>query len=197
MRLRRGVASLSTLAAFWIASAAAAQGSDSALFHRGQWGVNFLIGSGFASAGALHFRSPTRATLLDLSGDYSHTSNTAATPALRTSNANATLSLGTRAYHRVDPHIWRWTTLGVSFVYNRQSVTQGSLAGTVRGVGAGVFGNLGGTWLVTPHLGLGAQWQGDLTYTHNGASGPLIGSGTTDNVTIDLARVALTGQLYF
>jgi len=182
------------VAAFLLAPAAVAQVPDAALFHRGQWGVDFRVGSGFTGAGALHFTSPTRATLLDLSSAYSHAANTAASPALRASNVNATLSLGTRAYHSVDPHIYRWTTLGLSFAYSRQSATQGTVTQRVQGIGTGVFANLGATWLVTPHLGLGAQWQADLTYTHNSASAA---AGTSDVVTVGLARVALTGQLYF
>ncbi len=194
MRSLRFLASLSplfSLAAFLPAPPLAAQVPDSVLFHPGQWGVDFRIGSGFAGAGALHFTSPTHATFLDLSGGYNHTSNTAA--ALRISNLTGALSLGRRAYHRVDPHIYRWTTAGFTFVYNRQSSTQDTVRQTTRGVGAGVFVNVGGTWLVTPHLGLGAQWQADLTYTHNRTSPRT----TSDIVTVGLARVALTGQFYF
>ena len=110
LRFLASLAPLLSLAAFLPASALAAQVPDSVLFHPGQWGVDFRIGSGFAGAGALHFTSPTHATFLDLSGGYKHTSNTAA--ALRISNLTGALSLGRRAYHRVDPHIYRWTTSG-------------------------------------------------------------------------------------
>jgi hypothetical protein len=135
--------------------------------------------------------------LIDLNGAYSHISNTSTTtPAVRVSNVNAALSLGRRAYHLLDPHVFRWTTLGLSFVYDRQSSTQGGVTQTGQGLGAGVFANLGATWLVTPHLGLGAQWQVDVTYTHGKVSSPA-GSGKTDFVAVDLARVALTGQFYF
>jgi hypothetical protein len=197
MRSLRSLALLAppfSLAAFLPAPPLVAQVPDSGLFHPGQWGVDFRIGSGFAGAGALHFTSPTHATLLDLSGGYNHTSNTAASAAgLRTSNVSGVLSLGRRAYHRVDPHVHRWTTFGFSFLYNRQSSTQGTVTQTSRGVGTGVFVNIGGMWLVTPHLGLGGQWQVDLTYTHNGTSART----TSDVVTVGLARVALTGQFYF
>ena len=186
------------LAFFLLAPALAAQVPDSALFHKGQWGVDFRVGSGFAGVGALHFTSPTHATLLDLSGGYSHVSNTTS-PAFRASIANASLSLGSRAYHLIDPHVYRWTTIGLSFLYNRQSVTQGTATQTIKGYGAGVFVNLGGTWLVTPHLGLGAQWQADVAYSHNSTSAPFPNPspGTSDVVTVELARVALTGQFYF
>ena len=91
------------LAFFLLAPALAAQVPDSALFHKGQWGVDFRVGSGFAGVGALHFTSPTHAMLLDLNGGYSHGSTTVS-PASHGNSVNAALSLGTRAYHRLDPH---------------------------------------------------------------------------------------------
>jgi hypothetical protein len=192
------LAPTSFLASFLLAPALAGQVPDSALFHKGQWGVDFRVGSGFAGVGALHFTSPTHAMLLDLSGGYSHGSTTAS-PASHGNSVDASLSLGTRAYHQLDPHVYRWTTLGLSFIYERHSATQGTVTQTIKGYGAGVFVNLGGTWLVTPHLGLGAQWQVDLTYSHSSASAPFPNPspGTTDIVTVQLARVALTGQFYF
>jgi hypothetical protein len=133
--------------------------------------------------------------LLDLSGGYSHTANQSRfnSTSVRSSNIAAALSLGRRSYHRVDPHLYRWTTLGLSFLYNRQSSTQDTVTQIARGIGAGAFVNLGGTWLVSPHLGLGAQWQVDLTYTHNSGSTPT----PTNTVSAGLGRVALTGQFYF
>ena len=188
-------APLSSLPVLLLSPALAAQVPDAAPFHKGQWGVDFRVGSGFAGAGALHFTSPTRAMLIDLSGGYSHGSITIA-PAAHGSDLNASLSLGTRGYHAMDPHVYRWTTLGVSFIYDRQSATQSGVTQTNQGLGAGVFANLGGTWLVTPHLGLGAQWQVELSYIHNKTTSP-VSPGTVDIVSLQLARVALTGQFYF
>jgi hypothetical protein len=201
MRSHRRVAllaPLTSLAFFSLAPALAAQARDSMPFHKGQWGVDFRVGSGFAGVGALHFTSPTRAMLIDVSGAYSHISNTSTTPTppVRGSNVNAALSLGRRAYHLLDPHVYRWTTLGLSFNYDRQSTTQGGVTQTGQGLGAGVFANLGATWLVTPHLGLGAQWQVDVTYSHGKVTSS-VGTGKFDFVALELARVALTGQFYF
>lgn len=198
MRPRRFLALFAPLtgfAAFLLTPALAAQSPDSTPFHKSQWGVDFRVGNGFAGVGALHFRSPTRATLIDLSGGYSHGSTT--NPAIHGNAVDASFSIGTRGYHLVDRHVYRWTTLGLSFLYNRQSSTQGAVTQTTEGIGAGVFANLGGTWLVTPHLGLGAQWQVDLTYIHGSATSPISGSARSDTVTLELARVALTGQFYF
>jgi len=190
MRLR--LASLSPLACL-LAFPLTSQVADTARFHRGQWGVDFQIWGGFAGAGAIHFTSPTRAVVFDLTGQYSHAS---AAMFGQYNTVNTTLSLGTRAYRYVEAHVARWTTFGLSLLYGYQHSTQGTSSEASEGVGGGLFANLGATWLVTPHLGLGAQWQVNVTYMHNSDSSSL-GSGSSDMVTVALARVALTGQLYF
>jgi hypothetical protein len=153
MRLR--VASLPLLACL-PASPLTSQVADTALFHRAQWGVDFQFGGGFAGAGAIYFTSPTRAVVFDLTGQYNHSS---ASGGGQYNTANTTLGVGTRAYHYVAANVARWTTFGVSFLYTDQHSTQDSSSSVSRGVGGGLFANLGATWLVTPHLGLGAQWQ--------------------------------------
>ena len=182
------------LVGFLPATSLVAQNPDSMAVRAGRWGVDFRIGNGFAGAGALHFTSPTRATLLDVTSAYNHTANTTpGGPTLLASSIGAALSLGRRTYTRVDPRVYRWTTLGLSVAYSRQRIKQGATTQINRGVGTGVFANVGAMWLVTPHLGLGAQWQVDLTYTHAGGSS----GNTSDAVTLGLARVALTGQFFF
>lgn len=53
-----------------------AQGADSAMFHRGQWGADSIIGNGFFGAGALRFTSPDHAWLVDVGANYQNTSGT-------------------------------------------------------------------------------------------------------------------------
>lgn len=184
------------IAAATFSSAAAAQVPDSTPFHRGQWGVDFGIGAGFAAVGALHFSSPTHAMVLNLTSVFGHGSSAiGGPPAIITSNINAGGSVGTRAYHAMDARAYRWTTLGVSMAYNWQTTTLSGVSQKLQGIGAGVFGNLGAAWLVTPHLGLGAQWQVTVSYTHTTRSGT--GSGTSNAVSVGLGQVSLTGQLYF
>jgi hypothetical protein len=79
--------------------------------------------------------------------------------------------------------------------YNRQTTTVSGITQKLQGIGAGLFGNLGAAWLVTPHLGLGAQWQVSVTYTHTSLSGT--GTGKSDAVSLGLGQVSLTGQFYF
>jgi hypothetical protein len=196
MQARHLIAPCWALVTALAARTASAQTSDSVAFHRGQFGADFLIGGGFAAAGALHFTSSTRALLLDVNATYRHASEHLGSTAVTGNSADAGVRLGTRAYHWLDHHLYRWTTLGVSVSYNWQTSTQDTISQTTQGIGGGVFANIGATWLVTPHLGIGAQWEADLTYNHSSGSASS-GTPTADFVSLSLARIALVGQLYF
>jgi hypothetical protein len=196
MRPRRVVAVLHAALASMAIHAAGAQALDSVPFHRGQWGANFLIGPGFSGAGVLRFTSPTRAQLLDASATYSHASNQAGTNVSEGNSVSGSLRLGIRTYRPLDLHLYRWTTLGISLNYNWQRSTQDTLSQSTRGVGAGVFANIGASWLITPHIGVGALWEASLSYSHNKGGG-YAGSETSEGVNLSLARVVLAGQLYF
>jgi hypothetical protein len=194
--MRSRLASLSYLACL-LSPALSGQVPDTTPFHRSQWGVDFQIGGGFASAGAIHFTSSTRALAFDITGQYRYSSATETTAGSAHGDAvNTTVSLGSRSYHAMGAHVVRWTTLGLSVLYSYQQSTQDSVTAKDEGVGGGVFANLGATWLVTPHLGLGAQWQANATYTHYATTGPY-GSGSSNAVTVGFARITLTGQIFF
>jgi hypothetical protein len=189
MNIRHVMAPLAVTAASLLAGPADGQTPDSVPFHAGQWGAEFQIGSGFFGAGALHFTSPTHAWLLDFSAGYDHTSSSL-TPS--TSNSVLGLDLGTRAYGSFGPRLERLITLGVVFSYSRQS--GGGV--TTQAVGGGPFASLGATWLITPHLGVGAQWRADITYTHGTVSAGGA-SAKADDLRASLGGMRLMGQLYF
>jgi hypothetical protein len=173
--------------------AVAAQASDSVPFHRGQWGAEFNIANGFFGVGALHFTSPTHAWLATL--DASYAQNHATGPALASFNAgSAALELGTRSFHAFSRRLQRLTTFGTSFTYSRQTNAGGA---TFQALGAGVFADLGATWLVTPHLGIGARWRAGASYSHGRVSGGGLPTSTIDSWSVSLGSVLLTGQLYF
>lgn len=188
----RHVLLLAAAAALAPAAGAAAQTSDTTFFHPGQWGADFTVGSGFTGVGAIHFRSPTRATVYDLTGSYDHSSGGGD----RISAVNGAVSIGSRAYHAVSRRVVGWTTLGLSFQYSRQHAMFGAIDQTTKGVGAGVFLDFGASWMVTPHLGLGAEWRLGASYVHGSVSGTT-GGGTSDVVSVDLTGIGLVGQLYF
>ena len=178
--------------AFLLPRVLSAQLTDSMAFHRGQWGAEFQIGSGFFGAGTLHFTSPTHAWLMNASAAYAHTSGSGF--GVSTVNTGSiALDLGTRAYRSFGRRLYRLTTFGVSLSYSRQTTNLGT---TTQLLGGGPFADLGATWLVTPHLGIGARWRAAIAYTHGKASGGG-SSSTVDYVRVSVDGVVLTGQLYF
>jgi hypothetical protein len=162
-------------------------------FHRGQWGIDFTVANGFVAVGAIHFRSPTQALVLSLTGSASTTTVTYAGGGSTGGNANAIgVSLGARRYRAVAPRVQFSRTLGLegSYAHTYQSgTTQNTWSG-------GLFGELGADWLVTPHLGLGGAWRLSADYQHmSSKSGGATASG--HGFTLSLGQVHLTGQIYF
>lgn len=188
---RLGVALLVTSASLCSRNAAA-QNSDSALFHRGQWGAEFNISGGFFGAGALRFTSPTHAWLADLSAGYAHNSNGGVGGASQNQEGGF-FRLGSRAYHLMGRRLYRQHTFGVSFAYSRQSSNSGTSANAY---GVGLFGDLGATWFVAPHLGIGARWGATISYSHGKTTvGGISTSG--ESLTLSVGNVVLAGQLTF
>ena len=172
---------------------AAAQAPDSLTFHRGQWGAEFNISGGFFSAGALRFTSATHAWLLDLGAGYSHNSFSGPAGSGSGNLTTITAELGSRSHHSIGHRLYRLTTIGALLNYGRQSTTGGS---TNRTTGVGVFGDLGATWLVTPHMGIGARWRVTASYVHGSSTNAGVTS-TGNQVTLFMGTVVLAGQLYF
>ena len=174
-----------------------AQTPDSVGFHRGQWGTEFTIGSGFAAAGILRFSTPTRAVLLDVGADYSHSSSTTGSSIIGMSSftgddVDLTLRLGTRSYRSIGRNLYRIVTLGASANYQWEAVRQDSTRTTLHVIGGGVFADIGATWLVTPHLGLGARFGAAVGYSHNN-----LPNSDASRFWVSIGNVALAGQLYF
>ena len=196
MHLSHSRAILVVVGLCFLPAAGSAQTSDSVLFHRGQWGTEFSISAGFAAAGLLYFTSPGRAFLVDLGTDYSHDSRTLAGVGASSEDVGVVIRLGTRGYRSFGRRLYRLATVGVSFNYSWHTFTQDTLRITSQGVGGGVFADIGATWLVTPHLGLGAKVGVAATYTRATFSSPG-GSGSDDRFGVSAGHVALVGQLYF
>ncbi len=140
-------------------------------FHKGQWAAQFQAGTAFGSLGFIKFRSPTRALVLDLHISGSH-SETMVTDSSGTrfgglqSNATTQLRFGWRRYSGDG---------AAAKVVSHHSF--GALAGFEHDVGAGpsgssrtnrwtvgAFGDVGGTYLVTSRLGIGALATATLSY---------------------------------
>lgn len=169
-----------------------AQGTEALGFRSGQWGADFQVLGGFTGAGAIKFTSPTRAWILDLGSQVLHASSNQPTGNTSGTSINLSVKAGRRMYGTITHRVVPWTAIGVIASYEwLRSTTD-----TTTGVGAGVFGSLGATWLITPHLGVGAQWSLVVSYTHQTASGAL-GTSKINTINVTLPNMALAGQLYF
>jgi hypothetical protein len=165
------------------------------VFHSGQWGVDFNIGSGFVGAGVIHFRSPTRALVLNLSGGLS-TSTSATGNSISGNVVQANVSLGARRYHPFAPRLYFYRTLGIEGNY-RHSFIGGATDLTENDWSGGLFGEVGAGWLVTPHLAVGATWRFSADYGGGEVRQPGVLTGKSHGFSFTLGEVRLTGQLYF
>jgi hypothetical protein len=138
-------------------------------FRRGQWAAQFAAGFDFNTVGFLLFRSPTRALLLDveLGGGHSEMltgDSTGLQFAGVNSNAFTQLRFGWRRYSGGEPKIATHYTVGVLGGFEHAAVSSSGNSQQRNGWTAGLFGDLGATYLVTPHLGLGALASASLSY---------------------------------
>lgn len=139
-------------------------------FRRGQWAAQFAAGFDFSTVGFLKFRSPTRALLLDvrLGGGHSEMltgDSTGSQFAGLNSNAFTQLRFGWRRYRGGEPRIATHYTLGVLGGFDHSASSFSGSSQQRNGWTAGLFGDLGATYLVTPHLGLGALAAASLSYS--------------------------------
>lgn len=153
-----------------------AQDTTTTPFRRGQWGAEF-VGALSTTIGFVKFRSPTNAWTLYVRLNGSHAEyfldDTVRTV---TSNAGILASVGWRGYHRLSDKVVAHQTLGLSFGFSRlvRHETGVSIKGNTWS--GGPFLDVGGTYLVTPHFGVGGRAIAFITYSNSVSSTPLGGS---------------------
>ena len=172
-------------------------------FRGGQWAAQFQAGSSFASLGFVKFRSPTRALVLDVRVSGSH-SESQATDTAGTrfvgfnSNAFTQLRFGWRRYGAGEAKVVSHYTLGVLAGFDHRA--SGSTVGAFEDNSwtAGVFGDVGGTYLLTPRFGLGALAAVSLTYsTSVRTQKPLNVKGRDWQIGGSAVSAALIATLFF
>lgn len=154
---------LLVLGATMAVEASAQATSDSVAFRSGQWGNEVAIGSDFNSLGLLRFRSPRAAWLMDLGVSTTRGTGPRFDEPNEGRTTNVELQLGHRWYRPVIPRVYQLTSLGVLGWYKRER-GEGALLHDVRSTGGGLFANIGGGWMVTSHLAVGATWEARAVY---------------------------------
>jgi hypothetical protein len=185
-----------------------AQGLQSAAalpFHKGQWGAEFGIGSYFPSLGFLKFRSERSAWMGDVginvsaaagrfepdSGDAQDTESL---------DFGTTIRAGIRRYRPLGERVAAFTTFGATVggnTYRREqegALPYRSQQTTWRG---GAFGEIGGAWLVTRNLTLGATYGGSATYTYSRSEYPRYGRTSEHGVNLGAGSARLNVTLFF
>ena len=156
--LRALALALSLLPSFVAAQEAAV---DTTGFRAGQWGLQFGAGSGFgvANVGILRFSSPRSALMLrlDFSGEFLNGTRTGVGVSEDQDERSvfAAAGLGKRFYQASRHKVRSFQSIGVfgSYQDNKQS-----FAGTVFRTNdwrAGLFGELGAGYWITPNVSLG------------------------------------------
>jgi hypothetical protein len=142
-------------------------------FHKGQWAAQFQAGFAFGSLGFIKFRSPTHALVIDLriSGahreDLGKDSTGASQLDVLSSGASVQARFGWRRYAgdgngtKVVSHYSFGMLAG--FGHSVYAVRQTGHS-QVNGWTVGAFGDLGGTYLLTPKFGVGALATAEVTY---------------------------------
>lgn len=156
--------------------------TDSLPFRRGQWAVQFGGGFNFASVGALKFRSPHRAWIVDirLNGGHSETlaSDSGVFLGLQ-SSADVSVRLGSRRYQHLGPKVSSLFTLGALAGYSHRATSSPAGKTETNGWQTGLFAELGGSYFVTQRLSFGAVGQVGITYGQTTATTVGGGGGTS------------------
>ncbi len=179
--------------------------ADSTPFHKGQWAAQFTAGFSFVSAGALYFRSPRSAWLLDASGAYSNlTTQTSDTllPGQGGSSGGGTVRFGVRGYRPLAPSTLYFHTVGVVLLGGGQRVTFGTQYVDSWVWGAGAFAELGANYMITPHISLGAAAGLRVTYnethrTEGSTSTTTTTTATAKTIDVNASLLSLVLAVYF
>ncbi len=146
----------------------AQEGSDSLPFRRGQWAAEFGGGLSLASLGALKFRTPTSAWLLNVNIGAGHAETITGAPVSDVevqSQAGLTLRVGRRTFTAAGAKIAAFHSLGILAGFTHNATSSSSFgASETNGWSTGFFGDLGGRYLLTPHLGIGVTVAATATY---------------------------------
>ena len=144
-------------------------------FRRGQWAAQFQAGTSFGSLGFIKFRSPTRALVLDLrvNGGHGESLRSDSSGALQfttlSSFANIQTRFGWRRYggDGNGAKVVSNYTLGVVVGFNHNVGSGFGERFETNGWSAGVFGDVGGTYLLTSKFGIGALASASLLYQND------------------------------
>ena len=189
--LRLVLAATSIVAATPLAAQDAAQ--ETSPFRDGQWGVQFLMGSSFSSLGALLFTSPRAAWTLDVRAEVSQFDSDDSTLTFLSGAAQVETRIGRRSYIGRPRSIASFVGGGVLLAYSNFSVQTPVGEQHDDTFGAGVFAEIGASWLVTRSLGLGATADANVGFQQR----KITGADKVSGYGFSVGNIAIVASLYF
>lgn len=193
------VAVCSSLVLASSSQAQAAADSAAQPFHAGQWGVQFVARPALTEGGVLRFSTPTRAWILDGAATYDHTSSGGAAGPAGHSLLAFAANLGPRWYRGLGSHLVRFAGVGLSGGYSRVRVDGSSGAPSDWSVGG--YGELGVTYMFTPHFGVGSRTFLGLTRTASSVqtifNGQPLSTVHTTDYRVTFNPVEIAGAIFF
>jgi hypothetical protein len=186
--------------AFPIATVRAQATPDSLPFRAGQWGAEFLL-SDYTAVGALRFRTASQATVVNVAASLQRRDGSETTDS---GTERIMARVGSRWYAPLASSVARFHGFGVLGGYDRQTFEERGEASASRTTfDAGLYGELGAQWAVTPRLALGAAWTASATYgrtsARNESNGPVfVQPDMNANVfTLNVGQASLRASLFF
>ena len=143
--------------------------TDSLPFHRGQWAAQFA-GGAFVSVGFLKFRSQTKALVFDIrvTGGHGETLTTDSTGTHFSSlgsSADITARFGWRRYHANGPKVAGHYSFGLLGGFKHSVGVAPGFRDVSNGFDAGLFGDVGGSYFLTPKFSIGATIGAAISYS--------------------------------
>lgn len=179
-------------------------------FRAGQWGAEFSYGS-FSSLGALRFRSPNRAWVGTVGGEYERTAHE--DDAAHRTLSRVDLTMGHRWYRALHDDVAQFVTVGAVLGWRRTETSlpfnplsppgqsPSPLAFESNMLVGGLTANVGAQWMVTSSLSLGATWSARAVLGRDrdrARAGPEAeGALTRTSVNAFVGRLGVLGTLYF
>jgi len=170
---------------------------DSLPFRRGQWGAEFSIDDGMFGLGVLRFRSPRTALVLNASvgASWAETEGLGGGEGPQSETSIfVSVHAGPRRYRPIVTAAAAYVGTGLTGSYS-----WGEDGNSRRRMWrAGVFGQLGGVYFVTPRFSLGARVEASASFSASRQTASIIGYSYRDRrFSIGLAPVRIVGGLYF
>lgn len=164
-------------------------------FHGGQWAAQFAVSGGFYGLGAIHFTSPSNATIFTGSLHLSYAELIGSNNHLDSESFG--VGVGRRWYRPGAGRVRPYSGLGVTTSYGRRHQSAGSVSYSDQSLGAGVTGQIGAAVFFAPELSLGASWGGSLSGVHYWSNSPSTPSLSQTNLDFSVGNVFLEGAFYF